>query len=153
MNFINDILDSDQLCSISNFVCSTEYRTMIWYGTGNNGKSVLSKTIPNRVFIDLNTFNNNTTFSKHSIFILNEMDSHSIQDIRNIIHYIRHNYQQSKLLIITNNYSLPNLLTDDTTISIFFKYQFVKHINEPNDKLVNPHILDQIDTNNLWIKV
>ena len=157
MNFINDILDSDQFCSVRNFIFSTNSNsnTMIWHGTGCNGKSTLCHTISNPVFISTKTFNTSIVhkFNKNSIFILSDVDNHHTQDIHNIIHHIRMYYQHSKLLIITNYSRLLNELADDTIISIFFKYQFVKHINTPNDKIVNYHILDQLNTKNLWIKV
>lgn len=155
MNFINDILDKNQLCTIRDFIFSKDNLTMIWHGTGNNGKSILCKTIPNSVFITLDTFNNSNipTFSQNSIFILNEMYTQDIQEIIKIIDYIHLHYKNSKLLIITNDSSLHNSLSDNTIISIYFKYNFVEQIHRSTDKLVNRNILDHVNTDSLWIKV
>ncbi len=160
MNFINDILDSDQLCIVSDFIFYNKYHTMIWSGDGSNGKSTLCKTIPNSVFITLNSFSNftitNCDYDHNSIFILSEMSSLNVQNIINAINHIRLHYKRSKLLIITNDSSLIDSLNVDNISHIVFKYHFVKHIKTSTDKLINHLILDpvdQLDNNDLWVSM
>ena len=74
MSFINDILDSDQLSTVRDFVFSSTYQTMIWCGDGFNGKSILCKTLPSHVFITTNSFDYSSItdylYEDNSIFII-----------------------------------------------------------------------------------
>lgn len=143
MNIVEDILDNGQIELIRNFIFNNTYNIMLFYGDGPNGKSVISKTIPNSINISLYSLQNNI-YDDDTIFIAN--DNNELYDI---INYVQNN-PYYKLIIVTNCMNVVNYLNDENNIIIMFKYRFVAQINRQNDKLSNTNIYNQINTNNIW---